>query len=239
MPAYKDSGFEEEIYGRLVESAQKAGALTVTASVRDDDLERNEALGRLGFHCVMRSPLTRLDLKQFDAAGFAPTLRKVEEQGVAIRSVAELKEEGEEWLPTLHELMNDLWEDVPRTDPDPPARTSLEDLREEFYGPTAGFLAGRLVALDGERCVGYSCIVPAGANAEVASTGLTGVARSNRRRGIETALKVAALERVKQEGVRFVLTGNEENNPMLQLNLRLGFRQVYATLTYRKTLAPA
>ena len=54
-------------------------------------------------------------------------------------------------------------------------------------------------------------------------TGLTGVLRSHRRRGIATALKVTALEMAKARGVRTLETDNEENNPMYLLNVELGF----------------
>ena len=84
--------------------------------------------------------------------------------------------------------------------------------------------------------MGFCCFNPSQAKADVASTGHTGVARSHRRKGIATALKVVALESARQLGIKFVVTGNEENNPMLQLNLRLGFRQIHVTRTYQKTL---
>lgn len=236
LPPWRDLGFEAEVFGRLVEAAKRDGAITVTTFARDDRVGRAEALHRMGFDCVMRDPMSRLDLEQFDAAGFSPTLRRVEEEGVAIRSLAQLDDAGIDWLPQLHKLSNELLEDVPRAGGDPPRPWSFEEYCEWNSMPDFQFLPARCVALDGARWVGSTNLSRALANPDVAMTGLTGVVRSHRRRGIATALKVTALERARQLGVKIVTTGNEENNPMLQLNIRLGFRPMYAVLTYRKAL---
>jgi GNAT superfamily N-acetyltransferase len=92
------------------------------------------------------------------------------------------------------------------------------------------------VAFDGERWVGQSDLIPYPHKRDVAVTGLTGVVGTHRRRGIATALKVTALERARQAEVRFVHTDNVADSPMLQLNLRLGFREGHAFLTFRKSL---
>ena len=67
-------------------------------------------------------------------------------------------------------------------------------------------------------------------------TGLTGVLRSHRRRGVATALKVTALSFAKKRSVKFVKTDNEENNPMYDLNMQLGFKPQPAYVDYEKPL---
>jgi len=62
-----------------------------------------------------------------------------------------------------------------------------------------------------------------GAGIDILETGLTGVDRQYRRRGLATALKCQVIEVAQRLGARRILTSNEENNPMFQLNLRLGF----------------
>jgi GNAT superfamily N-acetyltransferase len=68
------------------------------------------------------------------------------------------------------------------------------------------------------------------------TTGLTGVRRSARRQGIATALKVHAIEWSRQRGMRTIETGNEENNPMFDLNVRLGYKHVWDWVHYEKSL---
>lgn len=67
-------------------------------------------------------------------------------------------------------------------------------------------------------------------------TGLTGVIRSHRRRGIATALKLRTIDYAQQHGAMTIETSNEENNPMYQINLKLGFQPKPAWVSYRKSL---
>jgi GNAT superfamily N-acetyltransferase len=57
----------------------------------------------------------------------------------------------------------------------------------------------------------------------MADNGFLGILRPYRRRGLARALKVALIEQAQREGMDSVYTTNEQNNPMLQLNLQLGF----------------
>ena len=93
-----------------------------------------------------------------------------------------------------------------------------------------------VVAIDGEEYVGVSMLEKDLANPTKLQTDLTGVIRSHRRRGIATALKVHALSKAKATEAEFVETDNEENNPMFDLNLQLGFVAQPAWLDFRKVL---
>ena len=54
--------------------------------------------------------------------------------------------------------------------------------------------------------------------------------------GIATALKLHAIRFAKKEGIELIETENEENNPMYQLNVQLGFRPLPAWVEFEKTL---
>ena len=41
-----------------------------------------------------------------------------------------------------------------------------------------------------------------------------------------SAVKIHALQDLKRKGFKKVFTGNEENNPMFQINLMLGFKKI-------------
>jgi GNAT superfamily N-acetyltransferase len=67
-------------------------------------------------------------------------------------------------------------------------------------------------------------------------TGLTGVRRAYRRRGLALALKVRSLAFAKEQGYRRVITENESNNRgMLHINEELGFVKNPAWIHYVKT----
>ena len=57
-----------------------------------------------------------------------------------------------------------------------------------------------------------------------------------RRKGIATALKIKAIEKLLQKGVTEVRTDNEENNPMYKINVALGFKPVPFSLEYMKEI---
>lgn len=234
LPECRDVGFERPIFEHLIQVSKSAGGLVATAYLRDERKGRVEVLKELGFECIMRDPMSQVDLGAFDPSPFEPKLRDVESQGIVLRAISELEAVGVDWVPSAHELAFELLQDVPL--PDTPRQMPLEEFRDWVKNTPFWFPDGWFVALDGERWVGQSQLSPYTANSDFAMTGLTGVVRSHRRRGIATALKVTALRRAKELGVRFVRTGNEEHNPMLQLNLRLGFRELYAMLAYRKKL---
>ena len=67
-------------------------------------------------------------------------------------------------------------------------------------------------------------------------TGSLGVLRQYRRKGIATALKIKAMEKLLQKGITEIRTDNEENNPMYKINEKLGFKPVPSSMDYSKKI---
>jgi GNAT superfamily N-acetyltransferase len=104
-------------------------------------------------------------------------------------------------------------------------------IEDPMFLPDAYF-----VALDGAEYVGMSNLWDDRASDHL-NTGLTGVKRSHRRRGIATALKVRAIAYAKANGHPLIKTGNEVGNrPMLSINQRLGFVRQPDWITLKKVL---
>jgi len=105
----------------------------------------------------------------------------------------------------------------------------------EGYQQPELFEAGYFLAVDGEAYVGLSQLWYS-PEADMLRTGLTGVRRAYRRRGLALALKVRSLAFAKEQGYRRVITENESNNRgMLHINEQLGFIKNPAWLHYVKT----
>ena len=68
-------------------------------------------------------------------------------------------------------------------------------------------------------------------------TGGLGVLKKHRRKGIATALKIIAIEKLLKKGVTEIRTDNEENNPMYKINVSLGFKPVPFSLEYIKEIS--
>ena len=118
----------------------------------------------------------------------------------------------------------------------------MPPISDRFYSPT--HLTGPtfdpdayFIALDGIRPVGLSFgsinrdKEPPGFN-----TGMTGILRDYRRRGIATALKIHIIRHLQQEGVHDIFTSNDSQNPMYQLNLALGFKPLPSWVRVEKQL---
>lgn len=92
-----------------------------------------------------------------------------------------------------------------------------------------------MVALNKGEVIGDSTLESC-SKLGILTTGFTGVLRSYRQRGLATALKVRTIEYAKANGYQAIRTGNEENNPMLALNKKLGFVEITARLAFEKRL---
>ena len=188
-------------------------------------------LEKRGFQQVMRWVITRLELPEFDMALFEPLIARLKAQGITFATLPELQQHDEHWLEALHELDWQLTQDEPL--PYTPQKMPKEQFRKLFIESPVLLPDGWIVAVENGRYVGNSNVekgtLPGGL-----STGFTGVLRDYRRRGLATALKALSIEWARQAGYRFIRTGNEENNPMLTLNKKLGFREITASLAYER-----
>ncbi|HEY0866073.1 MAG TPA: GNAT family N-acetyltransferase, partial [Fimbriimonas sp.] len=185
-----------------------------------------------GFACQQRQPVTAVDPREFDPAVYAPLVEQLEREGIAIRTLESFEREGVEWLRPFYEMHCEIIQDVPMPEAFQPIPFDM--FAKEVQDPKRYTLESKFVAVDGGRMVGVSELQANKADATVGHTMLTGVRRTHRRRKIATALKAAALGWAKSKGMRYVMTDNEEKNPMLDLNKQLGFRERYAFLQYAK-----
>ncbi len=138
-------------------------------------------------------------------------------------------------LRRLYDLDWEAMQDMPNDDP-PVQRsfdTYLKIMQPPGFDPRLGY-----VALDGDRWVGASLLWHNPAERETLGTEITGVLRTHRRRGIATALKVAALADARELGYRAVRTENAASNPMYDINLGLGFKPVPGWIDYHRYLDP-
>jgi GNAT superfamily N-acetyltransferase len=147
--------------------------------------------------------------------------------------VPDLPARDPDWQRHWYDLECECWLDVPL--PEPPTVGRFEEFASRFdspnYEPRAHF-----IALDDGKYVGLAGFWISSVQKEKLYTGLTGVVRSHRRKGIATALKVRAARFARDYGATIIETDNEEHNPMFDLNLELGFVAQPAWLDFRKVL---
>ncbi len=233
-PDYQRKGYGAAIYDHLVELLMPHEPIEFAADTREDRPECIRFLEKRGFESVMRYQVSRLDLAGFDPSRFDGTREKVEAQGVDILTNEQLPERFDDWDRKYWKLNMETWKDVPL--PDPPTEVDFDQFMKELDSPNYD-PSLHLAAVDGDELVGLTGFWVSLAEPTKLYTGLTGVVRSHRRRGIATALKVAAIELAKERaGVTTLQTDNEENNPMYLLNIELGFEPTPAWLDFTKKL---
>ena len=189
---------------------------------------------KLGFTLAMRWIISTLDVPNFDVTQFAELRQKIVSQGIVIRNVPEQMDHDPDWQTNLWELDWALTLDEPQTSE--PQKLPFEEFVKRYIDAPQMIMDAWYVALENGRYVGMTQLESNESDPTRYSTGFTGVVRSHRRRGLATALKTYAIEYAQQQGIQLIRTGNEENNPMYDLNRALGFTDLTANLAFEKQL---
>ncbi len=232
-PDHQRKGIGTALYDHIMGDLAGRGPTIFESNAREDRQEGMDFLEKRGFKRTMRDQVSELVVADFDPAPFGWTADRMAENGVEIRTVVELEADGVDWKREMWELEHELMQDVPTDDPvtKQPFEQWVKWLTHPGFIPEAHFIA----IVDG-RFIGVTSLWQSMAEKDKLHTNLTGTVRSQRRKGIATALKVLAIEFAQERGARVIRTDNEENNPMYDLNVRLGFKPVPAWWTYRKEL---
>ena len=234
-------GIAQQLFDRLFEQIadREPKPTALLGSAREDQRQLVDFWLGQGFARVMRFPTSEIDLTTFDAAPYAGLIEKLAAQGICLYTLADVMPRDPQWKQKLYELDWEIEQDVPQ--PDPPTQEPMEEFEKYFERPS--FRADSFfIAVDeasdepGGTYAGISVISVRSEKPERVDVGVTGVARAYRRRGIATALKLKTFEFAESIGARYIGTDNEENNPMYELNMQLGFKPKPAWLDFEKAL---
>jgi GNAT superfamily N-acetyltransferase len=232
-PDFQGRGIGSELYDTLMRALAPFDPLLIRTYAREDSPRSPRFLADRGFQEEMREWESRLDPRLFDPALFRKAEERVRAQGIEIRTLRELEADPDRNR-KVHALDSELERDVPG--PDPPTPVPYEVWLEASLGSPNLLPDGWFVAVHGQEYVGYSNLWSSKAS-DVLHTGLTGVRRDYRRRGIALALKVRAIRYAQERGAPEIRTWNETGNEaMLSINLRLGFVKQPAWIAFAKVL---
>jgi GNAT superfamily N-acetyltransferase len=234
LPQWQTVELIHEFYSFIMESCLESEPTALIVETREDETEKIDWLRNQGFEETMRYPRSILELAAFDPVIFSKTSANIKAQGIDILSLTELAQRDVGWKKKVYELEMILSKDVPRPSEfrPPPFEKYVQN---EFEAPQ--FMPDLwLIAVDSDSYVGMSSLFKSGDDIESLETGLTGVRREYRRRGLASALKCQNIEEAKSLGTQQIQTSNEENNPMFQINLRLGFQAQPADVDWEKAI---
>lgn len=232
-PNFERMGAGTAVYNQIWQTLQKRDPqpMIVGSGCYQHHEQSVRFLQKRGYQQVMRWVISKLAVPAFDAAAFTPLCQKLEAQGIAFITVPQLQTSDPEWLPKLHELEWQLVQDEPL--PFTLKKMSLERYKQLYLESPVAMIDSWVVAVENGRYIGNS-MLKKGSQPGIVSTGFTGVLRDYRRRGLATALKAHAIAYAQNAGFQAIRTGNEENNPMLILNKKLGFKEITAKLAFEK-----
>jgi GNAT superfamily N-acetyltransferase len=208
VPGARRRGIGSAMLAEVGASACGCGKESLQGEVRADDEDSRAYLERRGYSIVGGEQAVALDLEAVEFP--EPSLP----EGIRIASLAERPD----LVDALYPVGADAAEDIPGV----PGRPTYEQWRAiDIDRPTRDpkFF---FIALAGEEPVGYAMLDDHGRDA---FHGLTAVARAWRRRGVATALKKTTIVAARHAGYRRLVTASEERNePMRNLNEKLGYR---------------
>lgn len=234
-PDFERQGIGTAVYNQIWQTiqAQKAKPTVLASRCYQHHPQAVRFLEKRGFQQVMRWVISTLNVPQFDLAQFIPLIDQLKTEGIEFITFHQLQEQNENWLSELHELDWELVQDEPL--PYTPQKITAEKFGKMVVDSPNMLLHSWIVARANGRLIG-NAMLEKGSQPGVVSTGFTGVVRGYRRRGLATALKALTAEYAQKAGCHTIRTGNEENNPMLTLNKKLGFTELTANLAFEKRL---
>lgn len=234
-PERQGQGVGAALYDTIVAAVARHRPISLRARAREDSARAMRLLRARGYVEDMREWESRLDVPGFDPAPYAGQAEALRAEGIHIVTVAELLRRDPDCREKLWELEVALTADVPHPEPQTPV---TREAFESWVLNNPNFLPeGFFVALDGPDYVGASSLWRSQADPAELYTGLTGVRRAYRRRGIALALKLRGIAYARASGVRVLKTWNESNNRgMLSINEALGFVRQPAWVNFVKQL---
>ena len=234
---YRLQGIGTALYNRVQAFLAPYAPEAFEAWTGEDDPEGIRFLEKRGFELSARQVVSYLDLGRFNPTAFASDIQRVADAGIALLTLREYMAIEPDYQRQIYDAMKDAERDVPWYETG--EGVSFNFFATQFDDNPDLLPDSYVLAVEHGKCVGLTQLWASQATDEKLYTGITGVNRSHRGHGVATALKVKSLgngkKRLAGSGrAPIVETQNHETNPMLQINLRLGFVAQPASLVYVK-----
>ncbi len=231
-PSYQRQGIGSSLYLRALKGLEEHNPLSLRAWTKEDMNQSRAFLEQRGFSSDTYLLASRLNTLDFDFTKYAGLIERLEGEGFYIRTLKELSSDLER-NEKLYQLQREILRDVPY--PDEQTDVSFEIYKKWLKNPAIIPDAFFIMVHEGEY-VGLSTL-RLNENISDLLQGLTGVKRAYRRKGIALALKLRGIAYAREHGYPGLRTDNESTNePMLDLNRRLGFQRTPAWVSYKKVL---
>jgi GNAT superfamily N-acetyltransferase len=231
---YRNQGIGSLLYEHLLSRLAGRG-IRLLADVREDQPEGMAFALARGFCPSGRvERYARLAVAGARLEGLDAVEQKLRLDGIVVTTLAEIGPDDERVLRELHAMHEAAMVDVPAGiafEPRPYEQWLHHTLRYQGNSPETTW-----IALDCDRPVGVARVRRESQG--WMNNAFTGVDRAYRGRGLGTVLKMRSILWARRHGIRYIHTGNdEENEAMLAINRRLGYEALPASVEVFRDLS--
>ena len=234
LPKFQGLGFGAESYNYLTDKLNVFDPIKLTSEANETHERSIKFLKDRGYKNTIKEKESKLNLITYDPQQHKTIIYNIIKQGFRIITLKQFRLEDENADYKCWQLEREVAPDMPWTDP-----ISIPEydhysqyvLNHPRFNPNSWF-----IVLDNTTIIGMSNLwgTP---QKEIINTGLTGVKRSFRCKGIANALKHTSLHWAKNQGFKTIRTNNvDSNDAMLNINIRAGFTFMPAWLIFDKIL---
>lgn len=237
-PGHQEGPLPAQMQAHLIAELHQYGPSAIASEPHEGEVYRVQLLEQAGFERIMRFPRSQINVTTFDLAAYSHLVGQLRAQQIDFVTLTDVMESDPRWRRNVWRMFTQIEQDVPT--PDPTEVTSFEEYSqyydEPLFRPDSWAIAVDRQKSGAERYVGMCVVNIMPTRPDTLFAGITGVIPAYRRRKIATVLKVQSIRYAQEKGYRYIYTNNEEKNPMLDLNLALGFQPLPAWVYYKKQL---
>ncbi len=203
-PGARKQGLGSQLYDHCLTQMQAEldEIRVINAFTKENMLDSLRFLENRGFTRVLREPLSLLQVQEFDPSSFLIKAQRTEEAGIFVKMLAELQEEFMDWKEQYYLLEIEVRADVPSADPF--RAPTFEEFSQLHFADPEFDPRTVWIAIKGREWLGMTEFFVNNAEPMKGYTGITGVRRAARRRGVATALKLKSLVYAQKRGLEVV-----------------------------------
>ena len=238
-PSYNHKGYRALLYNKMLELVKEFNCNKLLTGIYEHPnyKEHQKLLIKEDFKLVQTNREYSCDIRKVNMKKYYPLIEKLELEGIKFYDSRDQMKEFPNHYRKLEELNWTYAQDFPIPDGVEHTRIPFEQAMKQQIDFEKNSYGVEIVAVTDEQYIGSTDVeVYSKTEPHKGWTGGLGVLKEFRRKGIATALKIKAIEKLLMRGVTEVRTDNEENNPMFKINVSLGFKSVPFSLEYMKEI---
>ena len=242
-PNYNHKGYRKLLFDEMLKRVKAYNCNKILTSIyqHPNYKEHQKLLIKEDFKLVQTNREYSCNIRKVDIKKYNPLIDRLESEGIKFYDSKEEMITNIQKFPNHFKKLEELeWtyaQDFPIPKGIKHTRSPFDHFMKHWLDFYENSYGTEIVAIKDKQYIGSTDIeVFHKTEPHKGWTGGLGVLKDFRRRGIATALKIIAIEKLLKKGVTEIRTDNEENNPMYKINVALGFEPVPFSLEYMKEI---